>query len=166
MKNFKIVVLGIDRAGKTVLINYLISKKAEAEFRPTLSFSIKKLELSNRTIAFWDAPGQINLRSTWMKSLKNADCLMYLVDASDLDRLDESIKEFQRVTRNIIHFHIPLIFCYHKIDLPSAEGNLEHIKNQFDIDGKYKDKIFQLETSIHNPDSIKKLEEILLTFDL
>lgn len=58
MKRLKIVVLRLDRAGKTVLVNYLISKKVETQFRPTLTFSIKRLKLSDRTIVFWDAPGQ------------------------------------------------------------------------------------------------------------
>lgn len=165
MKNFKVVVLGLDRAGKTVLINYLISKKPDETFRPTLSFAIKKFPLPDRVIIFWDAPGQVNLRSSWMKSIKNADCLMYLVDTSNIDRLEESIKEFQRVTRQIINFHIPLIFCYHKIDLPSAKANLERIKTEFDVDGKYKEKVFQVETSIQEAASIAALEKILKTFD-
>ncbi|WP_371802364.1 ADP-ribosylation factor-like protein [Candidatus Lokiarchaeum ossiferum] len=165
MKRLKIVVLGLDRAGKTVLVNYLISKKVETQFRPTLTFSIKRLKLSDRTIVFWDAPGQKNLRGTWMDSLKKADCLIYLVDVGDLDRLNESVHEFHQIAQNVDSLHIPLIFCYHKVDLPYIEENLEECKKAFDLEGLYNGKIFQLNTSVHNFDSISALEEILLTFD-
>ncbi len=158
----KIVILGLDRAGKTVITNYLKTKSTASNFRPTLAFSINKFKIQNREFAIWDAPGQINLRSSWLKGIEHSKMIIYVIDAADQTRYEESFKEYKKILRKIYGFTIPLIFCYHKIDKTIEETQFTEIKSLFRLDQTYESKFYELKTSIEHPESILKIEEILL----
>jgi small GTP-binding protein len=154
----KIFVFGLDRAGKTFLSNFLITKTIETVYKPTLGFDIKNLTISDFGFQIWDAPGQRGFRKLWSKGYKDADMLMYVVDTADSERFEESRQEFDTVIKNIKDQKLPILFCYHKMDLPEAQANLEKAKKVFVsslLNRNYKIVL----TSIEDDDSLGLIKE-------
>ena len=54
---------------------------------------------------------------------------------------------------------IPLIFCFHKMDLQAAKDNLIKTKEFFNLDSIENRSINTLETSIHDQDSMNAIRD-------
>ena len=127
----KIFIFGLDRAGKTFLTNYLFARIVEKSYNPTLGFNIQNFELADFGIQIWDAPGQKGFRKLWSRGYRDADMLVYVVDTADPDRYEESREEFDNVISNMTNKKLPLIFCFHKMDLPESKANIEKARKAF-----------------------------------
>jgi small GTP-binding protein len=155
MVNHKIFVYGIDKAGKTVISNYLATGELLENTKPTLSFSIYRVGIQRFNFAIWDAPGQTKLRKQWDKRSKNSNLLIFVLDTADNLRFEESKIAFLSTYQSI---ECPVIFCFHKMDLPEAKANLQEAKELFNLE----DRIKTLETTINNLDTLDKLKEFLV----
>ena len=78
----------------------------------------------------------------------------------DIKRYDESKEELEKVLKFNETTGLPLIICYHKLDLPDAKLNLPMALATFSPDFFDERPIYQAETSIFNPGSIIKLQEL------
>lgn len=63
-KEFKILILGLDRAGKTT-ISERIQGKGEGEPVPTIGYNHKQVRMRNVTLDTWDLSGQERMRKIW-----------------------------------------------------------------------------------------------------
>ncbi len=154
----KIFVFGLDRAGKTFLTNYLFARILENTYKPTLGFNVQNFQLKDFGFQIWDAPGQKGFRKIWNKGYKDADMLLYVVDTSDPTRFEESKEEFDTVIKNLNNPKIPLIFCYHKMDLPEAKANFEKAKKTF-VSSVLNRNYKILETSVYDDNSLQKVKD-------
>jgi small GTP-binding protein len=157
MKLPKIFVFGLDRAGKTFLTNSLVAKTIEEEYKPTLGFNVQSLDISDFGVRIWDAPGQKRFRNLWGRGYKDADLLMYVVDVSDAERFEDSRIEFDTVIKNMNNSRIPILFCYHKMDIPDAQANLQIAKKVFTASLLNRTYVI-VETSIHDPESLHQVK--------
>ncbi|MHA1369754.1 MAG: ADP-ribosylation factor-like protein, partial [Promethearchaeota archaeon] len=114
-------VFGLDRAGKTTLIKYFTEKKYIPQ-TPTLGVSITNIIFSKLELLFTDVGGQPAFRPEWEKWLKKPHVLVFVADATDRnpDRIQESLKELNRILMNRQVTGVPLIFLSNKVDLPLA----------------------------------------------
>jgi small GTP-binding protein len=85
-KQCKIVILGLDGAGKTTIL-YSLKLGEVISTIPTIGFNVE--ELSYKTIKFmvWDVGGQEKLRNLWTHYFEKAKGLIYVVDSSDSERV-------------------------------------------------------------------------------
>lgn len=59
---------------------------------PTVGLNLARIE-SNGVIAyFWDLGGQVALRSLWSKYYDEAHGILFIIDLSDQDRLDQAVE--------------------------------------------------------------------------
>jgi len=123
MPSFKIFLFGLDQAGKTALSNFIKEKK-ETNPRPTLSFNVGQWIIRDLEFQIWDAPGQISLRYVWDKGFDRAKIMIFVLDSSKPERFPEAKQELDKVLQNLDTRGIPLIFCFHKMDLPNAKENI------------------------------------------
>lgn len=63
-KEMRILVLGLDNAGKTTFLKRLRGDDT-SQVAPTLGFNIDTLELPPFRLSFWDVGGQRSLRVFW-----------------------------------------------------------------------------------------------------
>lgn len=161
MASTKVLIFGLDKAGKTALSNF-IKNETSLPTRPTLAFNIDKWVIKGMEFQIWDAPGQVKLRSVWKNAFNKAQVLFFVVDLSIPDRFQESKTEFDKVLQDSETRGLSLIFCFHKTDKSDAMENLNEARTIFKLPQIADRKVFTYQTSIYDPASIKPIKEKLI----
>jgi small GTP-binding protein len=113
----KVVVCGLDNAGKTTMVNYLKKGRFEDQY-PTPGKEETAIEVEGVRMNIVDLGGQKDFRTLWLGEAKDADCVIFMVDASNLDRFPEARREMWKVSSVVKN--LPLIVFSNKIDLDHA----------------------------------------------
>lgn len=158
----KIFFFGLDNSGKTSIVNSIKKLPNPGNTSPTLNFSISQIIIDNTEFVIWDAPGQINLRKTWKSGLGESRLLCFIVDVLEPERFEKAREELDKILREEEVRTLPLIICFHKMDIPDAKHYLSKAKKIFSPDSIDEFKVQTLQTTIFNPDSILKLKEMFV----
>ena len=86
---------------------------------PTVGLNIGRMQIKGRKVLFWDLGGQTGLRAIWEKYYAEAHGLVYVVDAAEPERFDESRGVLQTLMANPEVAGAPLLLLANKQD---AEG--------------------------------------------
>jgi small GTP-binding protein len=164
MSKLKTFLFGLDRAGKSVVATYLTKGVVDTNTRPTLAFNTSLLIHPKVQVDLWDTPGQIKFRKLWYDKVSNAKLLLFVLDTSDSNRFEEAKKELTDFIKGLYNLNAPLIFCFHQLDKPEAQGNLAKAKAFFDLENIHIKEIYPIETSIKDLASLEKLRQLI--FDL
>lgn len=92
-----ILILGLDNAGKSTLLEMIKSLYSTTLFQPeniqpTIGQNIGRItvgETVKLALAFWDLGGQERLRTIWEEYYRESDALIFVVDATDRGRIEE-----------------------------------------------------------------------------
>ncbi|KAK6155732.1 hypothetical protein DH2020_009980 [Rehmannia glutinosa] len=123
---FHVLILGIDKAGKTTLLEKLKSQYLNLEglapdrIVPTVGLNIGRVEVSNTKLVFWDLGGQPGLRSIWEKYYEEAHAVIYVVDAACPSRFEDSKSALEKVLQHEDLQGAPLLILANKQDLEEA----------------------------------------------
>ncbi len=120
-----ILILGLNKAGKTTLLERVRTKAFNPGTKPTLATNVLEVVLGNYKMNTIDVSGQKTLRSKWWAYTKKPDAVVYIVDLADTpERLQETRKEFEGVMAHFapgapdqIPAHTPVLICGNKADL-------------------------------------------------
>jgi len=156
----KIFIFGLDNAGKTSIVNAIKKIPNPGNMKPSLSFEIDKLNIRGNEFILWVAPGQLDYRKIWEKGFENSSLLLFLIDTIDTKRYNEALNELNKVLEYNEITNVPLIICYHKLDIPEAKKDLPLALATFSPDVFDDRPIYQIETTIFNPESIIKLQKM------
>jgi small GTP-binding protein len=85
----RILMLGLDAAGKTTILYKLKLGETVASV-PTIGFNVETVEYKNLKWTIWDIGGQKKIRDLWKHYLINNDAIIYVLDSSDEDRIQEA----------------------------------------------------------------------------
>ncbi|KAL0382345.1 UNVERIFIED_CONTAM: ADP-ribosylation factor-related protein 1 [Sesamum calycinum] len=124
--SFMFFILGIDKAGKTTLLEKVKSQYSILEglppdrIVPTVGLNIGRVEVSNTKLVFWDLGGQAGLRSIWEKYYEEAHAVIYVIDASCPSRFEDSKSALEKVLRHEDLQGAPLLILANKQDLEDA----------------------------------------------
>ncbi|KAL9814041.1 putative small GTP-binding protein [Arabidopsis thaliana] len=121
---FNVLILGIDKAGKTTFLEklktiYSISEGLPHDrIVPTVGLNIGRIEVSNAKLCsgIWE-PG---LRSIWEKYYEEAHALIYLIDAACPTRFEDSKSALEKALRHEDLQGAPLLILANKQDLTNA----------------------------------------------
>merc|ERR1719163_2544444 len=91
-KEARILVVGLDNAGKTTILKAMSDEETE-NIMPTQGFNIKSLTQDGFKLNVWDIGGQREIRPYWKNYFENTDGLVYVVDSADDMRLKECATE-------------------------------------------------------------------------
>ena len=119
-KHARILMLGLDNAGKTTVL-YKLKFNESITTVPTLGFNMETVQVG-RNIRFtvWDVGGQVILRSLWKHYYAGSAGLVYVVDASDRDRFSDAKEELHNVLASEEMKAVPVLVLANKQDLPQA----------------------------------------------
>ncbi|RLN13233.1 ADP-ribosylation factor-like [Panicum miliaceum] len=117
-KEVKVVMLGLDAAGKTTIL-YRLHVGEVLSTVPTIGFNVEKVEHKNVAFTVWDVGGQDKLRPLWRQYLSNSDALIYVVDSMDRDRIRVAREEFQAVKDPLMLNSVILVLA-NKQDMKGA----------------------------------------------
>ena len=68
----------------------------------------------------WDVGGQEKLRPLWRSYTRCTDGIVFVVDSTDTERMDEAKMELVRTVRAPENHHVPILVLANKQDLPGA----------------------------------------------
>lgn len=119
-KNSRIVMLGLDAAGKTTIL-YKLKLDETVSTIPTIGFNVETVKHS-KSVSFtvWDIGGQQKLRPLWKHYLKGTDGLIFVVDCWDFSRVDEVRDELSNLLSLPEMQDVPIMIFGNKQDMRGA----------------------------------------------
>jgi len=97
-KEMRILMLGLDSAGKTtILYNLKSGNTTTKSLQPTVGFNVEQIRYKNVKFSVWDVGGQDKIRPLWRHYFAGTHALIFVIDSSDRDRILEAKEELHRV---------------------------------------------------------------------
>ena len=107
-KEYRLIIVGLEY-GENDLFNYHIKGKKEIKeekqkekdekgknnLNHTIGLNIFDVKHGESTFTIWDLPNQEKTRILWKDIYASTDGIIYVMDVSDKDRLNEEIKNFE-----------------------------------------------------------------------
>ncbi|MBA7650369.1 hypothetical protein ES703_58172 [subsurface metagenome] len=139
MENFlKIIVSGLDNAGKTSILTALDKKydfeKDIVQLKPTIRVEYHKMNFLRRSSIFWDMGGQEQYRNIYIDYqdvyFDATDLIIYVIDIQDPERFDNSLEYLNAILTffSESEMDVPVIITFHKFD-PELKADKEILKN-------------------------------------
>ena len=140
--NFKIIILGMQNAGKTTIL-FRLSLGQLVKTAPTIGSNVEEINYDNVKFQAWDLGGQESTRSLWDVYYMNTDAVVYVIDSHDDEYYEESKIQFHKLLNNqMLKNSIILIFA-NKQDKPGAK-NVNKLIEDYELD-KIKDHIWHIQ---------------------
>jgi len=126
-KELELSIVGLQNAGKTTLVNSISTGKFEEDTIPTIGFNHRNIRKGKVNIKLWDLGGQPRFRESWEKYCRTADCIVYVVDASDKGNIDISKIQLHQLLSWPSLSGIPLLLLGNKNDVKGCLDEAELI---------------------------------------
>ena len=118
--NFKIIILGMQNAGKTTIL-YRLSLGQIVKTTPTIGSNVEELTYNNVKFQAWDLGGQESTRSVWDVYYMNTDAVVYVIDSQDDEYFEESKAQFHKLIHNQTLKNATILIFANKQDLPGSK---------------------------------------------
>ena len=115
----RILMLGLNGAGKTTIL-YQLKMGETVKTIPTIGFNVETLDYKGMAITVWDVGGQDKIRVLWKHYYRNTDAVIFVVDSSDIDRLEDAAYELQKIIDEEELRFCPILVWANKQDLNNA----------------------------------------------
>mmetsp|Transcript_78827 Transcript_78827/g.176672 ORF Transcript_78827/g.176672 Transcript_78827/m.176672 type:complete len:182 (-) Transcript_78827:181-726(-) len=115
----RILMLGLDAAGKTTIL-YKLKLGQVVTTVPTVGFNVETVEYKNINFNVWDVGGQDKIRKLWRYYYENTNGLIFVVDSSDRDRIQDARDELEKMLQEEAMRDAALLVFANKQDLPNA----------------------------------------------
>uniref|UniRef100_A0A0X3NUT8 ADP-ribosylation factor 6 n=1 Tax=Schistocephalus solidus TaxID=70667 RepID=A0A0X3NUT8_SCHSO len=118
-KEMRILMLGLDAAGKTTIL-YRLKLRDSVSTIPTVGFNVETVTYGKLRFNVWDVGGQEKIRPLWRHYYTGTQGLIFVVDSADRDRIKEAQIELHRIANDKeMQDAIILVFA-NKQDIPDA----------------------------------------------
>ncbi|KAL6941683.1 Arf GTPase arl1 [Hanseniaspora vineae] len=118
-KDVRILILGLDGAGKTTIL-YRLQVGEVISTKPTIGFNVETLTYKNLKLNVWDLGGQTSIRPYWRCYYSNTAAVIFVVDSTDKDRMNTASKELHMMLKEEELQDSALLVFANKQDLPGA----------------------------------------------
>jgi len=123
-KEMRILMLGLDAAGKTTIL-YKLKLNQSVTTIPTVGFNVETVTYKNVKFNVWDVGGQDKIRPLWRHYYTGTQGLIFVVDSNDRERIDEAKQELHRIINDREMRDALLLVFANKQDLPQAMSPAE-----------------------------------------
>ncbi|CCF60254.1 hypothetical protein KAFR_0J01900 [Kazachstania africana CBS 2517] len=137
-REMKILMLGLDNAGKTTILYKLKLNKIKTS-TPTVGFNVETVTYKNIKFNMWDVGGQERLRPLWRHYFPATSALIFVIDCSDRERFNEAKEELYSIISEKEMENVVLLVWANKQDL---KGSLkpQEISNLLELDRNLKNQ--------------------------
>lgn len=118
-KQYRIIMIGLDNAGKTQIL-YKLKLGESVVTVPTIGFNVETVSYKYVDLVVWDIGGQDRLRILWKHYTDGINGLIYVIDASDRERIGEAIECLSKELTSPHMYKVPILIFANKQDLPNA----------------------------------------------
>ncbi len=119
-KHAKLTLLGLDNAGKSTLLHVLGTDRVLVH-EPTRHAQSDEVKVGNITFRAHDLGGHQAARRLWKTYLVATDAIVFVIDATDSKRFEESKRELQGLLADdTLSCSVPVLVLGNKIDSSSA----------------------------------------------
>ncbi|SCU92036.1 LAMI_0E08460g1_1 [Lachancea mirantina] len=118
-KELRILILGLDGAGKTTIL-YRLQIGEVVTTKPTIGFNVETLAYKNLKLNVWDLGGQTSIRPYWRCYYSNTAAVIFVVDSTDQDRMATASKELHMMLQEEELQDAALLVFANKQDQPGA----------------------------------------------
>merc|ERR1712118_595879 len=115
----RIFMVGLDAAGKTTIL-YKLKLGEVVTTIPTIGFNVETVEYKNINFTVWDVGGQDKIRKLWRHYYQNTQGLIFIIDSSDRDRIDDAREELTKMLNEDEMREAVLLVFANKQDLPNS----------------------------------------------
>eukprot|EP00240_Pyramimonas_obovata_P006688 CAMPEP_0118928672 /NCGR_PEP_ID=MMETSP1169-20130426/5874_1 /TAXON_ID=36882 /ORGANISM="Pyramimonas obovata, Strain CCMP722" /LENGTH=172 /DNA_ID=CAMNT_0006870707 /DNA_START=143 /DNA_END=658 /DNA_ORIENTATION=- len=141
-KEIRILMVGLDNAGKTTIVKR-INGEDISTISPTLGFNIKTMSFKEYTLNIWDVGGQKTLRSYWRNYYEQTDGLIWVVDSSDIRRVEDCKQELHKLLQEEKLAGSSLLIFANKQDINGALTK-EEIQKVLELDSMSTSRHWQI----------------------
>ncbi|XP_068651044.1 uncharacterized protein [Aristolochia californica] len=118
-KEYKIVVVGLDNAGKTTTL-YKLHLGEVVTTHPTVGSNVEEVVYKNIRFEVWDLGGQERLRTSWATYFSGTHAVIAVIDSTDRARISIMKDElFRLLQHEALEQAVILVFA-NKQDLKDA----------------------------------------------
>ncbi|ESO90435.1 hypothetical protein LOTGIDRAFT_164018 [Lottia gigantea] len=87
-KDVRILLLGLDSAGKTTIL-YKLKLDELVTTIPTIGFNVETIQFKDFNFTAWDIGSRDKIRPLFRHYYKGSDAVVFVIDSHDRERLDE-----------------------------------------------------------------------------
>ncbi|CAL5229243.1 g12530 [Coccomyxa viridis] len=131
-RELRLLFVGLDNAGKTTIVKKIAGLDI-SQVSPTLGFQIHSLQFRGIRLNIWDIGGQATLRPYWQNYYERTGALLWVVDSSDVGRLEICRDELHGLLKEEKLVGATLLILANKQDLQGALPASE-IKKVLELD--------------------------------
>ena len=113
------IMVGLDGAGKSSILYKLAIGETVATV-PTVGFNVETIFYQGQEVTVWDVAGQDKTRTLWRHYYQNTGGIIFVVDASDGQRLPDAREALHEMLRDPELRGAVLLVLANKQDLPGA----------------------------------------------
>ncbi|XP_063900635.1 ADP-ribosylation factor 6-like [Zophobas morio] len=132
-KDMRILMLGLDSAGKTTIL-FALKFGQSITTIPTVGFNVETVKFKNITLNVWDVGGQDRIRPLWRHYYTGTQGLIFVVDSSDRERVDEAREELHRIIQDREMRNATVLVFANKQDLSGAM-TLKEVSERLAMEG-------------------------------
>eukprot|EP01106_Pelomyxa_sp_JSP_P000320 TRINITY_DN1048_c0_g2_i1.p1 TRINITY_DN1048_c0_g2~~TRINITY_DN1048_c0_g2_i1.p1 ORF type:complete len:201 (+),score=63.70 TRINITY_DN1048_c0_g2_i1:46-648(+) len=143
-KEMRVLMLGLDSAGKTTIL-YKLKLGQNVSTIPTVGFNVETVTYKKVKFNVWDVGGQDKIRPLWRHYFAGTQALIFVIDSSDRDRIDEARVELLRIISDREMKDAVLLVFANKNDLPKAM-NADEVTEKLGLH-KLRDRNWKVQTS-------------------
>jgi len=118
-KTNKILMLGLDNAGKTTILHKL-KFNIYTPTLPTIGFNVEQVDYKNIHMLVWDIGGQTTIRRLWKHHFDHTDAIIFVIDASDTERMVDAKEEIDSLMEDEQLKNASLLVFANKLDLANT----------------------------------------------
>ena len=124
-KEVRVLILGLDNAGKTTILYKLYNPNRVIRTYPTIGFNVEQVVYKNLNFNVWDLGGQTDIRPFWRCYCANTNGIIYVVDSCDTARMGISRTELICMLEEEELKGVPVLVFANKQDQPGAVTDVE-----------------------------------------
>eukprot|EP00924_Labyrinthula_sp_SR-Ha-C_P008716 maker-scaffold_2-snap-gene-0.5-mRNA-1 protein AED:0.00 eAED:0.00 QI:105/1/1/1/1/1/2/419/204 len=112
----RFLLLGLDNAGKTSLLNCI--SKSSASTLPTLESDVKLVKYKKLKLFITDVGGQFTLQKLWRSQYTGIQGIALVIDSVDLDpaRVERNYEIYKMITTDECFENVPVLVLANKFD--------------------------------------------------
>lgn len=156
----RLVFIGLEGAGKTSVIASFLKKPIDG-ITPTQGFVITNEQRSDYKLSLWDLSGQQSTRASWHSFFDGADVVVFVLDGTDHQNLEEFKKEFENALSKDRGNQLTWAILINKSDIPNCLS-VKDLNEVLDLQQHAPRKIMPFNVSAKNKNGIDEAFNVIL----